>query len=44
MLGCDFKRVHDDVTVLEHAGLIVPDEIGIRAPRYNVQAIVSIGR
>ena len=41
-LGRDYKRVHDDVSALAHAGLIVRDENGIRAPYDSVQAIVSL--
>lgn len=41
-LGRDYKRVHDDVSALSHAGLIVRDETGIRAPYDSVQAIVSL--
>lgn len=41
-LGRDYKRVHDDVSALAHAGLIVRDESGIRAPYDSVQAIVSL--
>lgn len=41
-LGRDYKRVHDDVSALAHAGLITRDENGIRAPYDNVQAIVSL--
>jgi predicted transcriptional regulator len=41
-LGRDYKRVHDDVSALAHAGLIVRDEEGIRAPYDAVQAIVSL--
>lgn len=41
-LGRDYKRVHDDVSALAHAGLIVRDEKGIRAPYDSVQAIVSL--
>jgi predicted transcriptional regulator len=40
-LGRDYKRVHDDVTTLAHAGLLVRDEKGIRAPYDGVQANVS---
>ena len=40
-LGRDYKRVHDDVAALAHAGLIVRDENGIRAPYDSVQATVS---
>ena len=42
LLGRDYKRVHDDVSALAHAGLIVRDENGIRAPYNSVQAIVSL--
>lgn len=41
-LGRDYKRVHDDVSALTHAGLIMRDENGIRAPYDSVQAIVSL--
>jgi predicted transcriptional regulator len=41
-LGRDYKRVHDDVSALTHAGLVVRDENGIRAPYDSVQAIVSL--
>jgi len=41
-VGRDYKRVHDDVSVLVHAGLIVRDESGIRAPYDSVQATVSL--
>jgi predicted transcriptional regulator len=41
-LGRDYKRVHDDVSALVHAGLIVRDEKGIRAPYDSVQATVSL--
>jgi len=41
-LGRDYKRVHDDVSALANAGLIVRDENGIRAPYDSVQAIVSL--
>jgi predicted transcriptional regulator len=41
-IGRDYKRVHDDVSVLAHAGLIVRDESGIRAPYDSVQATVSL--
>jgi predicted transcriptional regulator len=41
-LGRDYKRVHADVAALTHAGLIVRDENGIRAPYDSVQAIVSL--
>ena len=41
-LGRDYKRVHDDVSALAHAGLIVRDENGIRTPYDSVQAIVSL--
>lgn len=38
----DYKRVHDDVVALTHAGLIVRDENGIRAPFDSVRVIVSL--
>jgi predicted transcriptional regulator len=41
-LGRDYKRVHEDVTALTHAGLIVRDADGIRAPFDSVQAIVAL--
>lgn len=41
-LGRDYKRVHDDVSALSRAGLVVRDEHGIRAPYDAVQAIVSL--
>ena len=41
-LGRDYKRVHEDVAALVHAGLIVRDENGICAPYDSVQAIVSL--
>lgn len=41
-LGRDYKRVHEDVAALSHAGLIVRDENGIMAPYDSVQAIVSL--
>jgi predicted transcriptional regulator len=41
-LGRDYKRVHDDVSALAHAGLIVRDENGIRTPYDSVHAIVSL--
>ena len=41
-IGRDYKRVHDDVTALVHAGLLVRDENGIRAPYDAVQATVSL--
>jgi hypothetical protein len=34
--------VHDDVVALTHAGLIVRDDNGIRAPFDSVQVIVSL--
>ena len=42
ILGRDYKRVHADVSALAHAGLIVRDENGIRAPYASVQATVSL--
>ena len=41
-LGRDYKRVHEDVSALTHAGLIVRDGNGISAPYDSVQAIVSL--
>ena len=41
-LGRDYKRVHEDVSALVHAGLMVRDDNGIRAPYASVQAIVSL--
>jgi len=42
ILGRDYKRVHDDVSALARAGLLVRDEKGIRAPYDSVQANVSL--
>lgn len=42
ILGRDYKRVHEDIAALVHAGLIVRDENGICAPYDSVQAIVSL--
>ena len=41
-LGRDYKRVHEDVSALTHAGLIGRDGNGSRAPYDSVQAIVSL--
>ena len=41
-LGRDYKRVHDDVSALSRAGLLVRDENGICAPYDSVQANVSL--
>jgi len=41
-LARDYKRVHEDVSALVHAGLLVRDENGIRAPYDSVQAFVSL--
>lgn len=41
-LGRDYKRVHDDVCALVHAGLLIRDKDGIRAPYDSVQATVSL--
>jgi predicted transcriptional regulator len=41
-LGRDYKRVHEDVTALVHAGLLVRNERGISAPYDSVQANVSL--
>lgn len=40
--GRDYKRVHEDISELTRAGLIVRNENGIRAPYGKVQAIVSL--
>ena len=40
-LGRDYKRVHDDVSALTNAGLVVRDAHGIWAPYDGVQATVS---
>ena len=41
-LGRDYKRVHEDVAALVHAGLLVRDEKGIRAPYDSVHTDVSL--
>jgi predicted transcriptional regulator len=41
-LGRDYKRVHDDVSALVHAGLLVRDADGICAPYDSVQATVAL--
>jgi predicted transcriptional regulator len=41
-LGRDYKRVHDDVSALARAGLIVRDESGIRTLYDSVQATVAL--
>lgn len=41
-LGRDYKRIHKDVSVLSHAGLIVHDEQGVRTPYDSAQVIVSL--
>lgn len=41
-LGRDYKRVHEDVTSLEHTGLLIRDGALIKAPYDNVQATVSL--
>lgn len=41
-IGRDYKRVHEDVSALARAGLIVRDENGIRVPYDSVQATVSL--
>ena len=38
----DYKRVHADVSALEHAGLLVREDHLIKAPYDNVQANVSL--
>lgn len=41
-LNRDYKRVHEDVSALEHAGLLVREDALIKAPYDNVQANVSL--
>lgn len=41
-LGRDYKRVHDDVATLVHAGLLERDAQGIRARYDSVHAEVSL--
>lgn len=41
-LGRDYKRVHEDVTALAHAGLLERDAQGIRAPYDSVLTEVSL--
>jgi predicted transcriptional regulator len=41
-LGRDYKRVHEDVAALIHAGLLIRDKQGIRAPYDNVHTDVSL--
>ncbi len=41
-LARDYKRVHEDVSVLEHAGLLVREDRLIKAPYDHVQANVSL--
>jgi predicted transcriptional regulator len=41
-LAGDYKRVHEDVSVLEHAGLLVQDDRLIKAFYDHVQANVSL--
>ena len=41
-LGRDYKRVHEDVAALAHAGLIIREGNAIRAPYDSVQATVSL--
>jgi len=41
-LARDYKRVHADVSALEHAGLLVREDHLIKAPYDNVQANVSL--
>jgi predicted transcriptional regulator len=41
-LGRDYKRVHEDVSALEHAGLLVRADDLIKAPYDNLQANVSL--
>ncbi len=41
-LGRDYKRVYEDVSALEHAGLLIRDGTLITAPYDIVQANVSL--
>lgn len=41
-LGRDYKRVHEDVAALVHAGLLVRDAQGIRSPYDSVHTEVSL--
>ena len=41
-LGRDYKRVYEDVSALEHAGLLIRDGALIKAPYDVVQANVSL--
>jgi predicted transcriptional regulator len=41
-LGRDYKRVYEDVSALEHAGLLIRDGALIKAPYDIVQANVSL--
>jgi predicted transcriptional regulator len=41
-LGRDYKRVHEDVAALVHAGLLERDTQGIRAPYDSVHTEVSL--
>lgn len=41
-LGRDYKRVHEDVAALVHAGLLERDAQGIRAPYDSVHTEVSL--
>jgi predicted transcriptional regulator len=42
-LGRDFKRVHQDVTALEMAGLLERDDTGLHADYGRIQAIILLG-
>ncbi len=41
-LGRDYKRVHEDVAALVHAGLLERDIPGIRAPYDSVHTEISL--
>lgn len=41
-LGRDYKRIHEDVVTLVHAGLLERDAQGIRAPYERVHTEVSL--
>jgi predicted transcriptional regulator len=42
-LGRDYKRVHEDIALLEAAGLIERDESGLRADYDEIGTTVSLG-
>lgn len=42
-LSRDYKRVHEDVASLEHAGLVLREDNLIKAPYQSVQASIQLG-